>query len=147
MTGIEGVFREHRLGLLRLAFLLSGAHEASEDAVQSAFASAQVHWDRIDDPLAYLRRSVINQVKDGQRRAFRWRSKPVPPAPEAILPPDVDETWTVVSGLPRHQRAVLVLHYYADLPLVQIADLVGRPPATVRSDHRRALDTLRKALS
>jgi RNA polymerase sigma factor (sigma-70 family) len=63
------------------------------------------------------------------------------------LPPEVDETWTAVSGLPRHQRAVLVLHYYADLPLVEIADLVGRPPATVRSDHRRALDALRKALS
>jgi RNA polymerase sigma factor (sigma-70 family) len=41
---------------------------------------------------------------------------------------------------------VIVLHYYEDLPLVEIADLLDRPASTVRSDLRRALEQLRKAL-
>ncbi len=49
--------------------------------------------------------------------------------------------------LPWVQRAVVVLHYYEDLPLTEVAALLDRPAATVRSDHRRALDKLRKALA
>jgi RNA polymerase sigma factor (sigma-70 family) len=64
-----------------------------------------------------------------------------------VLPPEVDETWAQLSHLPWVQRAVVVLHYYEDLPLTEVAAVLGRPAATVRSDHRRALDKLRKALS
>ena len=64
-----------------------------------------------------------------------------------MLPPEVDETWTQLARLPWAQRAVVVLHYYEDLPLVEVAGLLDRPVATVRSDHRRALDKLRKALA
>lgn len=64
-----------------------------------------------------------------------------------VLPPEVDETWELVRGLSRIQRAVVVLHYYEDLPLNEVAAILGRPAATVRSDHRRALDRLRKALA
>lgn len=52
-----------------------------------------------------------------------------------------------IAHLPWVQRAVIVLHYYEDLPLAEIADILSRPAATVRSDHRRALDKLRKALA
>jgi DNA-directed RNA polymerase specialized sigma24 family protein len=45
------------------------------------------------------------------------------------------------------QRAVVVLHYYEDLPLTEVAAVLDRPAVTVRSDHRRALDKLRKALA
>ena len=75
---------------------------------------------------------VVNQVKDGQRRAFRRRCEPVPPAPRSILPPGGRRDLDRRERAAEHQRAVIVLHYYADLPLVEIADLVGRPPATVR---------------
>jgi RNA polymerase sigma factor (sigma-70 family) len=39
----------------------------------------------------------------------------------------------------------VVLHYYEDLTLVEIAQVLQRSESTVRSDHRRALDRLRKA--
>ena len=142
----EEAYREHRLALLRLAYLLSGSHDVSEDAVQTVFASAHERWDRIEDPLPYLKRAVVNVVKDGQRRRLRLR----PRAPErlpVVLPPDVDETWVELGRLPSVQRAVLVLHYYEDLPLTEVAAVLDRPASTVRSDHRRALRTLREALS
>ena len=145
-SGFEDTYRAHRVGLLRLAYLLSGSYEVSEDAVQSAFASAHERWDDIEKPLPYLKRAVVNLVKDGQRRQFRLLSRRSEP-PLVVLPPEVDETWTVLARLSWVQRAVLVLHYYEDLPLTEVAVVLDRPEATVRSDHRRGLDNLRKALA
>jgi RNA polymerase sigma factor (sigma-70 family) len=144
---LEEIYLAQRLRLLRLAFLLTGSRETAEDVVQSAFASAQDSWHRIDDPPAYLRRSVVNLAKDGQRREFRHR-RLLRPQPEPVTSiPEIDETWTLVRQLPATQRAVVVLHYYEDLPLVDIGHLLDRHASTVRSDLRRALALLRKALT
>jgi DNA-directed RNA polymerase specialized sigma24 family protein len=142
----EDAYREHRLALLRLAYLVSGSVDVSEDVVQSVFTSVHPRWDQIDTPLPYLKRAVVNAVKDGQRRRLRLVAKPVE-RPPVVLPPEVDETWEHVCGLSWVQRAVVVLHYYEDLPLNEVATILGRPAPTVRSDHRRALAKLRKALA
>ncbi len=126
---------------------MSGSHETSEDVVQAAFTSAHDRWDRIESPLPYLKRAVVNLVKDGQRRRLRLSGKNTTSARRVVLPPEVDETWVQIGRLPWTQRAVVVLHYYEDLPLTEVAVLLDRPAATVRSDHRRALDKLRKALA
>ena len=144
--GFEEAYREHRLALLRLAYLMSGSHDVSEDVVQSVFTSAHDRWDQIENPLPYLKKAVVNLVKDGQRRRLR-RSARTPERPLPALPPEVDETWALIARLPWVQRAVVVLHYYEDLPLTEVAVILDRPAATVRSDHRRALDKLRKALA
>ena len=144
--GFEEAYREHRLALLRLAYLMSGSHDVSEDVVQSVFTSAHDRWDQIENPLPYLKKAVVNLVKDGQRRRLR-RSARAPERPLVALPPEVDETWALIARLPWVQRAVVVLHYYEDLPLTEVAVILDRPAATVRSDHRRALDKLRKALA
>lgn len=144
---IEDAFEDLWASLVRLAYLLCGDRDDAEDAVQTVFASATDRWDRVDDARAYLRRAVLNQVKDRQRRDFRRRLLHHPEPEPVTLVPELDETWAVVRLLPRAQRAVVVLHYYEDLSLVQVAALLGRPPSTVRSDHHRALTRLRKALS
>jgi RNA polymerase sigma factor (sigma-70 family) len=146
MPVLEETYRELRLPLLRLAFLLTGSREVAEDLVQTAFAAAHPRWHRIEDPSAYLRRSVVNLAKDGQRREYRRRAL-LRPEPEPVTSiPDVDETWALVRRLPAVQRAVVVLHFYEDLPLVEIGRLLDRPASTVRSDLRRALARLRKVL-
>lgn len=142
----EEAYRDHRVALIRLAFLLSGSEEASEDAVQSEFASAHERWDEIREPLPHLKRTVVNLVNDGQRRSFRLLARP-PERTSVVLPPEVDETWGHLSRLSSAQRAVVVLHYYEDLTLTEVGAILDRPTATIRSDHRRALDKLRKALA
>lgn len=145
---LEEAYREHRDALLKLAYLVGASRELAEDVVQTAFATAQLRWQQIDDALPYLKRAVVNQVKDDQRRRFRRQrhTTALHTPPLHVLPPEVDETWAVIASLPWRQRAVVVLHYYEDLPLNEIADVLGRPAATIRSDHRRALERLRKAL-
>ena len=149
---LEDVYREHRLALLRLAYLLIGSREQAEDIVQSAFVTGLRHWDRIQQPLPYLKRAVVNLANDTHRRRFRdhfrlpqFITAHPPDAVTAI--PEVDEAWAHVRRLPVVQRTVIVLHYYEDLSLVEISRMMSRPAATVRSDLRRALDRLRKELS
>ncbi len=144
MTRIEDVYRENRLSLIRLGFLLTGSRHEAEDLVQTAFAAAQPRWSEIDQPIAYLRQVIVNRAKDAQRRAFRAPPSP----PEAITQiAEIDETFAAILELSEVQRAVVVLHFYEDLSLVDIATILDRPASTVRSDLNRALNHLRKAVS
>lgn len=140
---IEDVYRDERLALVRLAYLLTGGRDHAEDIVQTAFEAAQTRWDELDDPHAYLRRVVVNRAQDLHRRRYRQRPRPEPAVTHL---PEIDETWTALQRLPDRQRAVVVLRFYEDLPLTDIARLLDRPEGTVRSDLHRALDRLRRTL-
>lgn len=141
--GIEDVYRAERLGLVRLAFLLTGSRDQAEDLVQTAFVAAQGRWCEIADPVPYLRRVIVNQANEAHRRHYR---RP-PDEPEPVIhQPEVDETWAELLRLPSRQRVVVVLRFYEDLALTEIARLLDRPAATVRSDLHRALETLRRTL-
>lgn len=143
---IEEVFAVQQVPLLRLAFLVSGSEPAAEDIVQTVFASVQGRWDAIRDPGPYLKRAVVNVANDGHRRRFRERRalESISRQPTAI--PEVDHTWFTLQQLPALQRTVVVLHFYEDLSLVEVADLLDRPAATIRSDLRRALIRLRRTM-
>lgn len=141
---LDQVYRDHRVTLVRLGFLLTGSQEDGEDLVQSAFLTASARWSEIEQPLAYLKRAVVNQASDLLKRRVRERDRPAAEGVTEI--PEIDEMWVILQRLPHRQRIVVVLRFYEDLPLLEIARLLQRPPATVRSDLRRALGRLRKAL-
>jgi RNA polymerase sigma factor (sigma-70 family) len=148
VPSFEETYRDNRLPLVRLAFLMCGSRDLSEDLVQTAFTSTQSRWREIDNHVAYLRRAVVNLAKDGQRQRYRWlRVAPLMQSESVTLPPEIDETWALLLRLPSAQRAVIVLHYYEDLSLVEVADILNRSASTVRSDLRRALGRLRKELT
>ena len=138
----EQVFKDRRLDLIRLAYLVSGSREDAEDIVQTVFAEAQNRWTSINDPYAYLRTSVVNRVKDGQRREFRKRLLPIP-RERVTEVPEVDEMWHHIRQLPARQRSVVVLRFYEDMPLEEISSVLSQPSSTTRSDLRRALSTLK----
>lgn len=141
---LETVYRQQRDGLVRLGYLLTGSRPDAEDLVQAAFASLAKSWDQVETPRGYLRQAVVNGAADVHRRANRQ----LPARPEPVVgEPIVDDTWNAVQGLSPIQRAVVVLRFYEDLPLTEIAQVVGRPDSTVRSDLRRALQHLRQELN
>jgi DNA-directed RNA polymerase specialized sigma24 family protein len=141
---LEVVYRTSRLSLTRLAFLLVGDRSDAEDVVQAVFTAAAARWDTIEEPSAYLRRAVVNRANEVHRQSFR--TTPVVVARELPGEPAVDETWLFVQALPMTQRTVVVLRFYEDLGLNEIALLLGRSASTVRSDLRRALTKLKGSL-
>ena len=141
--------------LLRLGLMLTGGVHSAEDLVQTVFARAHRKWDRIsavDNPEAYLRTMVVNEFLSW-RRLLKNREIPLAEPIDRPSDEDVghrqaqrDAAWRLLAGLPRQQRAVLVLRYYEDLPDDEIAELLGVAPATVRSNAARGLAKLRTNL-
>ncbi|NYJ02310.1 RNA polymerase sigma-70 factor (sigma-E family) [Nocardioides thalensis] len=141
--------------LYRTAYGVAGDRGAAEDAVQSAMAKAYASWWRIrkaDNPEAYVRRMVINEVIGARRSGWRLRERPreivehadALPSPETGVA-DRDAVWTAVLALPVRQRAVIVLRYYEDLSEAEIADALGCSRGTVKSQASAALRNLRSA--
>jgi RNA polymerase sigma-70 factor (sigma-E family) len=139
-------------GLLRLAVMLTASPHDAEDLLQTTFARAQRHGERIaamTAPAAYLRTIMLNEHVSGRRRR-RLRTVPLTEASSAPAVPAAEighDLWPWLASLPRQQRAVLALRYYEDLPDAEIAVLVGCSPATVRSHASHGLTTLRALLT
>jgi len=142
--------------LYRLAGLILGdAHEA-EDAVQDALVVAFRGHDRLRQPDrfdAWLDRILVNGCRDRLRR--RGVVRFVPLAAD-VDPPGHDpfqsflERDTLLRGLVRltpDERIVVILRFWADLPLDAIGDRLGWPLGTVKSRLHRALGRLRETLA
>lgn len=132
--------------LVRVAYLLTGSTPVAEDVVQDAFVQLHRHRQRVSQPAAYLRTTVINGCRAHHRRAGRERAR----FPELLRDAVVPETPVVLdalAALPYRQRAVLVLRFYEDRPDDEIASLLGCRRATVRSLVHRGLASLRKAMT
>jgi RNA polymerase sigma-70 factor (sigma-E family) len=142
--------------LLRFAYVLCGDRHLAEDLVQDVLARAHRRWSRIEaeHPDAYLRTAIVREHLSWWRRRHGVTEKVTadPPEPRVAAPDFTqqiatrDELWTLLAGLPRAQRAVLVLRFYEDLDDRQIAAVLGCAPATVRVHASRALDKLRASL-
>lgn len=134
--------------LVRLGQLVAGSRAVGEELAQEAFIGLLRHAGRVDQPAAYLRRSVVNAAVRSRQRTQREREHHAaqPPVPSQ-LPPELDETWRHLARLPARQRAVLVLRYYEDLSEADIATVLGCRPGTVKSLAARGLQRLRKDLS
>ena len=69
----EEAYREHRVALLRLAYLVGASRELAEDVVQAAFATAQPRWDQVEDALPYLKGSDLRAYTVGDLRRVEER--------------------------------------------------------------------------
>jgi RNA polymerase sigma-70 factor (sigma-E family) len=139
-------------GLHRMAYALTGDRGAAEDLVQDVLERMYVVWPRIDEPIAYARRALVN------RSANRWRSRGR--RQEVALSESVDlavldhsdahgrrdELVRLVATLPNRQRAVIVLRFLADLSESETAAVLGCSTGTVKSQTSRALAALRGRL-
>ncbi len=137
--------------LLQFTRVLTGDRALAEDIVQEVLIRLHARGDRLDEVGqlgAYARRMAVNEYLGWRRKWFRQRPAASPPEP-APQPDHSDRLaerdWlrSELARLPRRQRAVLVLRYYAGLSDAEIADELGCSTGTVRSHASRALATLR----
>jgi RNA polymerase sigma-70 factor (sigma-E family) len=138
--------------LYRTAFLLCASPQDAEDLVQSALVKVILGWrrlERIDNPDAYARQTLVNLFISSQRRLWR-RESPHAELPDvASAPADTDLALTVrtaLAALPVKQRAVLVLRYWEDLSVEATATALGMREGTVKSHCSRGIAALRVAL-
>ena len=150
---LVSLYRERGPAMVRLAHLLTGDNSAAQDLVHDAFIKVSA---KLDDPVAggspigdvpaYLRRVVVNECHGWHRRAAT-RARHEPPVPEpVVLEPEHDEIWSALAEIPAQRRTALVLRFYEDLSLDEVATVMGVRPATARSLVRRGLASLRKVV-
>lgn len=140
--------------LHRAAYAITRDHHLAEDAVQAALGKAWARWRRVrraDQPEAYLRRMVVNEVLSWRRRAAAGElvSDQLPEFGEPSRDEaydDTDAVWRALGRLAPRQRAVVVLRYYEGLSEAEIADALGIRPGTVKSQASAALAHLRSSL-
>ena len=133
------------LGLVRLAYLITGSRDAAPDIVQDAFVAARRSWDRERDPEPYVRAIVVNGCRAWARRQRLERRHAQPDERSVRL--GADELWDALQSLAPRHRAAIVLRFYADLPDHEIGRLLDCRPATVRSAIRRGLAQLRREIT
>ena len=131
---------------MRLATVLTGDRAVAEELVQEALLEVVQRWDDIDNPEGYLRTVVVNRCRNHQRRMGVGRRRTPPPPPLTVDGPELDGMWTALAGLQPRRRTALVLRYYEDLPIAEIARLLDCRPGTVSSLLHRGLADLRKVI-
>jgi len=146
MDATEVVFREHSRRLVQLAAAITLDRWLAEEVVQDAFAGLHATSAKVDDPVGYLQRSVVNRSVSVIRRRNVAGRNPAPVA-RPTIDPEIDETWSMVAELPVRERAAVVLRYWLDLSERDIADQLGWPAGTVKSTLHRAIGRLRRQLS
>ncbi|MDN3352475.1 SigE family RNA polymerase sigma factor [Actinomadura sp. DC4] len=139
--------------LMRYAYVLTGDPHDAADLLQESLLRVRAAWPGIvnkREPEGYVRTTMSRLHISVWRGRRRERLMPEPPEQgyddAALTRAEGDDgLWHALGGLPRKQRAVLVLRYYESLSDAEIADVLGISRGTVRSQASRALDKLRAA--
>ncbi len=145
-SSFESFYRTHQPTQVRRAALLVGSAELADDIVHEAMIGVYRNWATVREPGAYLNRSVLNGCRDAGRRRVRQRRLLARIGTETVAPP-CDPLDDALARLPFRQRAAVVLRYYEQRSVAEIAATLGCPTGSVGPWIDRALTTLRKALA
>lgn len=145
--------------LFGVAYLMTGDRTSAEDAVQEGLVKIWKSLPSLRDPgkiKSWLVRIVVNEVKQG------FRVKPAPSLPldaAAGVPCEADPPEELVmsterrrlirralGALPREQQEAVILRFYSELSVPEIARVVRVPEGTIKSRLSRALSRLGSVL-
>ncbi|HET7652456.1 MAG TPA: sigma-70 family RNA polymerase sigma factor [Acidimicrobiales bacterium] len=162
---LVALFDEHAPSLVRLARLFVDDRDAAEDLVQEAFLRLARNLDRVDDRAKvapYLRSIVLNLARDHNRRGLvslrhheRMRTDADTDAAIAStrdvgddlqLAEDQRAVVEAVRALPRRQRDCVVLRYYVELSVADVATTLGLSVNSVKTHLQRAFARLEDEL-
>ena len=155
---LSDVYGREFAPMTRLAYLMTRDPEACHDIAQEAFCrlGSAMRAGDVENPGGYVRTTVVRMCID--RGASRTRAAQLlerlntarPAANAELSSPesriDRTEMWAALESLTLEQRAAIVLRFWLDMPLAEIAALCECPVATINSRLRRGLLTLRKVV-
>ena len=141
------VFGSHAGRVWRAVLAMSAGRTAiADDATAEAFARLFAHRESVRDPVPWVFRIAFRLAAEDMRRervlAPESAAKRLS-VDRSALP---DDLTAALRQLSPDQRVVVFLHYHADLPIAEVARLVGSPAATVKVRLHRARRALRASL-
>ena len=141
---------EHSRRMYRAARAVLDSDADAEDAVSQAVLQAWQSLDKLRDRSAvrpWLVKIAVNcayaQRRKQGKMVYLEDIVPEPAAPEI---PQNGGLWEAVCALPPERRAAVVLFYYEDMPVDEIARALGVPKGTVKSRLSRARKQLKEML-
>ena len=144
--------------LYGVARLILRDSDRAQDAVQDALMQAWRHVRAIRDPDArdaWLHRTTVRACykvsrTDKRRSLLDLRVTPEPATPGApdasVQVAERDRLGRELDRLDIDRRVVIVLHFYLDLPLTEVAEILDIPTGTAKSRLHRGLATMRKSM-
>lgn len=138
--------------LFRTAYLLTGDAGTAEDLTQSALANTFARRSRIRDAHAleaYVRRAQTNLVISASRRPGFHRERLTDQPPETGGGDEITaagerlDLRAVLERLSPRQRVVVVLRFYDDLAVSDVAAAIGSSEGNVKRITHEALQRLR----
>lgn len=139
----DALVRERGAALVRYAGLLTGDAREAEDLVQEALVRtfARVRGAALREPTAvegYVRRAVLNAYLDGYRRRQRWAgirhlvARPDAEPARTAASDDRTDVEVALARLAPRLRAAVVLRYYDDLTVPEVARRLGVSDGAVK---------------
>lgn len=144
LTSIEDVYRVHYPRLWRSLLAYTADSSIAEDAIAEAFAQALRRGPAIRDPERWVWRTAYRIAAGSLKDRRRHRE----PGPEPSYEVDDEPAWLLdaIARLPAGQRGAIILHYYADLPVRDVADVLGLSTVAVKVSLMRGRRRLRSLL-
>jgi RNA polymerase sigma-70 factor (ECF subfamily) len=138
----------------RLALAILGDAPEAEDAAQDAFTSAWRQRATLRDPDrfdAWFARILVNVCRDRLRKRSRVRRLPNAGGEELFVDPaqaalDRDVLGRALASLDPDRRIIVILRFWTDLSVDDVAERLGIPAGTVKSRLHSSMRQLRAAL-
>jgi RNA polymerase sigma-70 factor (sigma-E family) len=152
-SAIDVLYRAESRRLVGMLTAYVGDRALAEDLTQEAFARVQRSWSRVREPdraVSYLRATAFNLARSALRR--RRLVQPLAdlvsrsPEDELVLDEEHRAVIAAVTNLPSRQRACVILRYYAELGIDDIAATLGISPNSVKTHLVRGLHALERRL-
>lgn len=151
-SGWTAFYRHEYPRLARAMFAYTGDREVGYELAQEAMTRAWSHWARVaqlENPAAWTCRVATNLANSTWRRMRLSRRVSIYRGTEEVsAEPDVGVRLAVpraVAELPRRQRTAIVLRYFSDLPVEDVARLMDCRPGTVTAMTVQAIAKLRSS--
>jgi RNA polymerase sigma-70 factor (ECF subfamily) len=144
-SSIEALYRADADRLWRSLYAYAGDADVASDAVSEAYAQLLHRGGAVRDPAAWVWRAAFKI----SRGALKARSPGERPSWTLLEHTDAyadQDLLDAVRQLPEGQRAAVILFYYADLPIRQIAERLGTNGIAVRANLSRGRRRLRQLL-
>jgi RNA polymerase sigma-70 factor (sigma-E family) len=154
LEGLDAMCEREWPRLVGAMSLYTGDRLLAEEIAQESLARLCRDWARVqamESPTGWLHRVAMNFARSHWRRLAIGRRATTRLASLATDSDDIDNgadrlaVRQAVAALPPRQRAVVVLRYFADFSVREVARIVGCPEGTVKTLTRSALLALRES--